>query len=105
MSAGFIVGSQCVDQSTATDAYYSNTFPATTSGAVTYTSMFVKSASGWQQVTYQDGTEIQRTTANTPVLAPCDTAEKFKDGQTLGWGVVAAMVAAFAIHILRRGLT
>jgi len=41
----------------------------------------------------------------TVTAAPLGTPEdQFTDGLTLGWGVVAAMVAAYAIHLLRRGL-
>lgn len=105
MAAGYTVGTQCVDAATATDAYYSNTFPATTSGADTYTSMYLRDATGWQQATFKNGVEILRTAAVTPILPPCDTAANFNDGQILGWGVVAAMVAAYAIHLLRRSLT
>jgi len=33
-----------------------------------------------------------------------DPATNFTDGAVLGWGVVAAMAAAYAIHLLRRAL-
>lgn len=34
-----------------------------------------------------------------------DPATGFTDGMTLGWGVAAAMAAAWAIHSMRRALT
>lgn len=34
-----------------------------------------------------------------------DPEASFNDGLTLGWAVVAAMVAAYAIHLLRKALT
>jgi len=43
--------------------------------------------------------------AVTVTAAPTSTPEaQFADGVTLGWGVVLAMVMAYAIHLLRRGL-
>lgn len=33
-----------------------------------------------------------------------DPVTNFSDGAVLGWGVVAAMAAAYAIHLLRRAL-
>lgn len=44
----------------------------------------------------------------TPVAYAIDTTDPvshFSDGMALGWGVVAAMVGAYAIHLLRRALT
>lgn len=43
----------------------------------------------------------------TPVAYAIDTADPtthFSDGMILGWGVVAAMSAAYGIHLLRRSL-
>lgn len=45
-----------------------------------------------------------------PSLASCtydastSNTERFMDGNALGWGVALAMVAAWAIHAMRRGL-
>lgn len=43
-----------------------------------------------------------------PVAYAIDTTDPltgFSDGMTLGWGVVAAMAVAYAIHLMRRALT
>lgn len=43
----------------------------------------------------------------TPVAYAIDTTDPstgFSDGLTLGWGIAAAMVAAYGIHVLRRAL-
>lgn len=48
------------------------------------------------------------TITATPVAYAIDTTDPtvhFSDGMTLGWGVVAAMTAAYAIHLMRRALT
>jgi len=38
-------------------------------------------------------------------VLPGNPEASFSDGVILGWGVVAAMVAAYAVHLLRRSLT
>lgn len=41
----------------------------------------------------------------SPLLSlPNSSFEQFSDGMTLGWGVVAAMVATWASMVLRKGL-
>lgn len=42
-----------------------------------------------------------------PVAYAIDTTDPstgFSDGMVLGWGVVAAMAAAYGVHLLRRAL-
>lgn len=42
-----------------------------------------------------------------PVSYAIDTSDPttgFSDGMELGWGVVAAMAAAYGVHLLRRAL-
>lgn len=54
-----------------------------------------------------DGTNYASVSAVVPVSiqpANFDPEESFSDGMSLGWGVAAAMVAAWAIVHLRRGL-
>lgn len=49
--------------------------------------------------------------APTNVVGSCtltpsaDPVQEFTDGNLLGWGVVAAMVAAWGITVLRRGIS
>lgn len=48
------------------------------------------------------------TVTATPVAYAIDTTDpttNFTDGMILGWGVVAAMAAAYGIHLMRRALT
>lgn len=45
------------------------------------------------------------TIADPSGASPADPVEAFIDGHILGWGVVAAMAAAYGIHLLRRALT
>lgn len=92
-----------------TDAYYSAVAPSQTPGAVTYLSEFVKTTGGWVLRRYQvgsDGSVGTLTDASLPSLSfpACDPQESFKDGMTMGWGVVAAMVAAWALVVMKKGL-
>lgn len=104
MSAGHIVNGQCVDVAASLDSFYGVAPVVQTSGNPAYLSIINKSASGWMQDTYQNGTLISSVAAPTPLFADCDTTASFVDGHLLGWGVVAAMVVAWSIHVLRRGI-
>ena len=104
MSAGHVVNGQCVDVAASLDAYYSAASIVQASGNPAYLSIITKSVSGWTQDTYQNGTLISSVSAPTPLFAECDTTAAFLDGHLLGWGVVAAMVVAWSIHVLRRGI-
>lgn len=98
MVAGHIVASQCVDVAASTDAFYSTAHPAQTAGSPAFFSYFTKSASGWMQETYQNGSLISSVPAPTPQFAACDTTETFFDGMQLGWAVAAAMVLVYVIR-------
>lgn len=102
MSAGHVVGSLCVDVAASTDAFYSTLLPAVTPGNPSYYSFASKDSGVWNLHTYANGVLLNTSTLSVPSFASCDTTETFYDGMALGWGVVAAMVAAFAIHALRR---
>lgn len=59
-----------------------------------------------------NGAEIcydqQSTMIDKPAFPSCEFGsayDSFIDGHTLGWGVVAVMVAAYSVHLLRRALT
>lgn len=107
MAAGHIVQGECVPVAAAQPLILSYLEPGSSQqGADSYTWWFsAASSTTINKTTFRNGTFFQNEVLQFPNGPTCDTAEKFKDGQTLGWGVVAAMVAAFAIHILRRGLT
>lgn len=104
MAAGHIVGAACVDVAASTDAYFSTITPVTTPGDVTYFSQASKDAGVWYLKTYADGSIVTTSPLIAPAFASCDTTANFFDGLALGWAVVAAMVAAYAVHLLRRAL-
>lgn len=107
---GALVGGRCyASQDAAADAYYSAAAPAQTPGGTSYLSEFVKVSGVWKLRRYQvasNGDVAMLTDATAPALSfpACDPAGDFKDGLTMGWGVVAAMAVAWAIVALRRGI-
>lgn len=107
---GALVGGRCyVDSGVAADAYYSAAAPSQLVGATTYLSQFVKVSGAWVLRRYQvapDGSLGQMADAMVPVVAfpDCDPYESFKDGMTMGWGVVGAMAIAWGVMYLRRAL-
>lgn len=72
-------------------------------------SVAVSAVSGALKCVDSNGTAITGVpvTAMAVTVSPTATTSPeaaFSDGLVLGWGVVAAMVAAYAITILRRAL-
>jgi hypothetical protein len=110
MADGFLNAAVCYGlQEQAMDARLSAGAPSHTAGSTAYVSEFVKEAGVWRLKVYSadaGGQLMLRTDAVAPAhsFPSCDTMESFKDGQVLGWGVVAAMVAAWCIASMRRGL-
>jgi hypothetical protein len=110
MASGALVGARCFSSNAeATDAVYSAAPIGQSVGQTTYLSEFVQSSGTWvvrRSVVASDGTVTQMADAQAPALSfpVCDTTGQFTDGMTVGWGVVAAMAAAWAIVALRRGL-
>lgn len=109
--AGALLGAQCyASQDAAADAYYSGAAPGQTpGGSASYLSVFVKDAGVWKLRRYSvsgSGEVSTYTDAVLPamVFPSCDPLENFKDGMTVGWGVVAAMVLAWGVGVLRRGV-
>lgn len=109
MADGVRLGNQCYASSQqASDAYYSAVTPSITPGPTTYVAEYVKSSGAWllrlTQVQTGGGQSSVTTAAPALALPPCDPLENFKDGMTVGWGVVAAMAVAWAVSVVRRGL-
>jgi hypothetical protein len=110
MADGALVGSVCyLSQDAAADAYYSAVAPSQTPGGTSYLSEFVKVSGVWKVRRYQissagDVAMLSDATAPSIQFPVCDPAGSFKDGMTVGWGVVAAMIAAWGVVSLRRGL-
>jgi len=106
MALGHIVGSQCLDVASAGHAVARGVAPSL---------MFDGTNSHLHEVVYDetdnffaiyhsvDGSFVE-SFPYSPVLTSCEMDQPFLDGMTLGWAVVAAMVAAYAIHLLRRAL-
>ncbi|MFS8934743.1 hypothetical protein [Cupriavidus taiwanensis] len=107
---GALVGGRCfVSQDAAADAYFGAVAPSLVPGGTSYLSEFVKVSGAWKVRRYQaTGGGDFALVAESPVpsasFATCDPLESFKDGQMMGWAVVAAMAAAWCIVVLRRGL-
>jgi hypothetical protein len=107
---GALIGNRCyADQSQAADAYYSAVAPSQTPGATSYLSVFEKVSGAWKLRRYQvdtGGSVALLTESPVPALAfpSCDPYEPFKDGMAVGWGVVACMVLAWGVAVLRRGI-
>jgi len=110
MAAGYLFKGQCFSTlAAATSAHWTDSPSFIVPGTTSYISDTVWSGTAWVVKKYtlsSTGTLTLNSTTNAPVLAfeTCDTTANFNDGMTLGWGVAAAMVAAFAIRNLRLGL-
>lgn len=110
MAAGFLYKSQCfATLSDATAARWSDVQAQMTPGTTSYITDIQWSGTAWQMKRYtlsSTGALTLNTSTNMPVLAfpVCQTDQNFDDGMLMGWGVAAAMVAAFAIKFIARGL-
>lgn len=115
MALGYSVGGVCFSTSAeAVDAYYSNIPPSILQTATTaYKLHYLYSGGSWllqKQTISSTGALTTNYTIAVPtnVYGSCalsnDPATNFFDGMTLGWGVAAAMIFAWAIWVLRRGL-
>lgn len=105
MAAGVIVAGQCVEASAGVDLYYSSGAPSVSAGTPEFITQLEKITGSWFAVTYSGGSVVNTSALTAPGFSSCDTTAPFFDGLQLGWLVVACMVAAYAVHLLRRGLT
>lgn len=110
MADGALVGGRCyASQEDAADAFYSSSAPSHVPGGTSYLSAFVKDSGVWKLRRYQVDTSGAVAIQGDAVLpamsfAACDPAGAFKDGMTVGWGVVGAMVLVWCVVVMRRGL-
>lgn len=117
MAAGHYVNGVCTDTALSTDSYYSQIMPAFTPGpnGTEIYKVFANVNGTWTLDEYtisSTGTITPNFKSSLPIpsLASCtyqpelSATERFGDGAILGWGVAAAMAAAWAIHVMRRGL-
>lgn len=120
---GFQVGKECYStEAQAADAFYSAQPMSVTSVATTPIKTVVHFVTkdptyGWINAYLVadpsgGGTIASGTSSILPSKAfptctyqpEMSATDKFLDGNTLGWGVALAMVGAWAIHAMRRGL-
>lgn len=110
MAAGYIIGDQCLDVATAGHVFSlgvprSLTFDGTSTHL--HQTVYDQNDNEFAIRHFVDGAFVD-SVVFVPSFQPCDTTDipyqNFADGAMLGWGVAAAMVAAWAIHTLRRGL-
>lgn len=110
MAAGFLHHSICYPTlSEATAAHWSVNPAFITPGSTSYVADVVWSGTAWVLKIYtlsSTGTLTLNSTTNAPTLAfpTCETGQEFLDGMAVGWGVAAAIVAAWVVKNLRRGL-
>lgn len=110
MAAGFLHQSQCFNTlADATAAHWSMNPAFITAGSTSYIADVIYSGTLWQVKKYtlsSAGALTLNSTTSLPALTfpTCETAQNFTDGMSLGWGVAAAIVAAWVIKNLRRGL-
>lgn len=110
MAAGYLLGNVCYPLlADATAAYWSKAAGGITPGTTSYITQFEWSGTAWVVKRYtlsSGGTLTLNTTTTLPALSfpTCDTSSSFTDGMTIGWGVAAAIVGAWVIKNLRRGV-
>jgi len=91
----------------AADAFYLSAAPALTAGGTSYLSWFQKVGSQWavsSQSFSPTASGVSTVALTVPSFPTCDPAQPFYDGMSVGWGVGGAIVAAWVVKNLRRGL-
>lgn len=110
MATGYLYKTQCFPTlADATAARWNEQDAGITAGTTSYIADVQWSGTAWVLKRYtlsSTGTLTLNTTTNLPALSfpTCDTSQNFTDGSLLGWGVVAAMVAAYAVKFIAQGL-
>lgn len=110
MATGYLYKTQCFPTlADATAARWGDEDAGITPGTTSYIADVQWSGSAWVLKRYtlsSTGTLTLNTTTNLPALSfpTCDTTSNFSDGAVLGWGVAAAMVAAYAVKFIAQGL-
>jgi len=106
MAAGNIIRGQCVPADAAQAHLLSYMTPGSIQiGTDSFTWYFYASGTSFGKVTFKNNDFFLSEYFSVPYGPSCDTEASFQDGMALGWGVVAAMVAAYAVHLVRRALT
>lgn len=104
-----LVNSVCYPSvASAADAYFSSVAPSLlVSSTSSYQLYFLPISGVWnlRKVTVSStGVPIVNFTVpvTPPTFAKCDLTQNYFDGMQIGWGVVAAMVLAYAIIFLKK---
>lgn len=106
MAAGFLHQNICHSTlADATAAKWSSLQAGATAGTTSYLINSDWSGTAWVLKKYTISssgviTLNSTTAAPVPAFPACDTFTNFEDGMALGWGVAAAMVAAYAIKFI-----
>lgn len=108
MASGTSFGGRCYATSQqAVDAYFASIAPDVVSGETSYMTEFVLDSGVWKSRSYTrsggDPWSLQSSVVvPLPVLPSCDSdGELFLDGQVVGWGLAALMVAAWSYRVIR----
>lgn len=110
MATGFLHQNVChATLEAATAAHWSMNPVFITAGSTSYIADTVWSGTAWVIKKYtlsSAGALTLNSTTNAPSLSfpTCETGQEFLDGMQIGWGVAAAIIAAWVIKNLRRGL-
>lgn len=116
MSVGHVVNGVCVDVADSMSAYYSQIHPVLIAGASADTWRVFEYFSAWKLTNYSIDknsgviSALWSVPLPAPGLASCvydapiSNLDRFTDGNLMGWAVVAAMVAAWSITVLRRAI-
>jgi len=121
MAVGYGVKNLCFETSAKAVDYYWESQPVTTADAFTSNTYFYQypvKLTYWKlfsnRCTQASGSiscNGQYFDLPSPAISSCTytppvtNSEAFVDGNLLGWGVVAAMVAAWAVHVMRPPLS
>lgn len=110
MAVGYLYNGHCyASANEAADAYFSAFTPVINAGATSYATLYAKVSGVWYARGYSINssgiwTLRYNSVSPVPIFPTCDPVSSFTDGMTLGWGVAAAMVAVYAVNLIRRSL-
>lgn len=110
MAAGFLHNGYCFTTlAEATAKHWAENPAFITAGSTSYMADVVFNGTVWQLKKYtlsSTGVLTNNSTTTLPALTfpACNTEQMFMDGMTVGWGIAAAIIAAWVIKNLRRGL-
>ena len=118
MATGYLSEGVCwASVMEATDAHFQSIPPSSltvSTTTITYLHSYIKQANGTWNFVKQSYSSTGSPTLNYSVAMPTlnfyactlpnSPSESFSDGLILGWGIVAAMVAAWAVKAMSKGL-